>query len=180
MEGLFDQMLGLNHPCMCQRPGLEAPVFSLIPICRLSFCFVQSWGLACTMSTSRPAFLTLLSLFNPYSKQGSNATGDCCSKCWNGLRKETPTCSPAVAAPQPAEEQPEVSKEPEVAPTPEPMAVAKPAAVEPIKKKKKKKASYKNMLAGMMEGSGERDAEKEKEAIARVTGGGQFSKIDKI
>lgn len=73
-----------------------------------------------------------------------------------------------------------MSKEPEVAPAPQPVAVAKTAAAEPIKKKKKKKASYKNMLAGMMEGSGERDAEKEKEVIARVTGGGQFSKIDKI
>jgi hypothetical protein len=61
---------------------------------------------------------------------------------------------------------------------PEPTAA--PATTEAAKKKKKKKASYKNMLAGMMEGSGTRDIEKEKESIARVTGGGQFSKIDKI
>lgn len=49
-----------------------------------------------------------------------------------------------------------------------------------MKKKKKKKASYKNMLAGMMEGSGPRDAAKEKESIQKVTGGGAFCKVDKI
>ena len=49
----------------------------------------------------------------------------------------------------------------------------------PIKKKKKKKTSYKNMIAGMME-SGERDAEKDKDAIKKVTGGGAFLKVDKI
>ena len=32
----------------------------------------------------------------------------------------------------------------------------------------------------MMEGSGPRDLEKEKEALRKVTGGGAFSKIDKI
>ena len=58
--------------------------------------------------------------------------------------------------------------------------MAAPAPADPAKKKKKKKTSYKNMLAGMMEGSGTRDAEKDRELIARVTGGGQFSKIDKI
>jgi hypothetical protein len=47
--------------------------------------------------------------------------------------------------------------------------------------KKKKKASYKNMMASMMkQQSPERDVEKEKEALRKVTGGGAFSKIDKI
>lgn len=61
----------------------------------------------------------------------------------------------------------------------EPPAPKPASSAEPIKKKKKK-GGYKNMLAGMMEGSGTRDIEKEKEKIASVTGGGQFSKIDKI
>jgi hypothetical protein len=81
---------------------------------------------------------------------------------------------PLVAQPEPA--QPEPEDEP-VAPLQLPSAAS--VAAQPIKKKKKK-TSYKNMLAGMMEGSGTRDIEKEKESIARVTGGGQFSKIDKI
>jgi hypothetical protein len=46
--------------------------------------------------------------------------------------------------------------------------------------KKKKKTSYKNMLADMMKQSPDRDIEKEKEALRKVTGGGVFSKIDKI
>jgi len=53
------------------------------------------------------------------------------------------------------------------------------AAPSPVKKKKKKK-NYKNMLSGMMEATGPRDAEKEKESIQKVTGGGAFVKIDKI
>mmetsp|Transcript_16264 Transcript_16264/g.25304 ORF Transcript_16264/g.25304 Transcript_16264/m.25304 type:complete len:83 (+) Transcript_16264:193-441(+) len=48
------------------------------------------------------------------------------------------------------------------------------------KKKKKKKASYKNMMAGMMHTSDSRDIDKEKERINKVTGGGAFTKIDKI
>jgi hypothetical protein len=82
-----------------------------------------------------------------------------------------PQPPPVVAPPEPA--RPEPVEEP--APLQQPVAVA----AQPIKKKKKK-TSYKNMLSGMMEGSGTRDVEKEKESIARVTGGGQFSKIDKI
>eukprot|EP00804_Cyclotella_cryptica_P025639 CCRYP_002861-RA/>CCRYP_002861-RA protein AED:0.07 eAED:0.07 QI:261/1/1/1/1/1/2/337/136 len=113
---------------------------------------------------------------------GSNATGDCCSKCFNALRQKeggslansqqpilaaTPTPQPSAVAPVLSSVQPDAPYE-------------APANAEPAKKKKKKKTSYKNMLAGMMEGSGTRDVEKEKETIARVTGGGQFSKIDKI
>jgi len=37
------------------------------------------------------------------------------------------------------------------------------------------------MLANMMEGSGPaRDAQKDKESIQKVTGGGAFVKVDKI
>jgi predicted ATP-grasp superfamily ATP-dependent carboligase len=45
--------------------------------------------------------------------------------------------------------------------------------------KKKKKASYKSMMAGMMTSS-QKDIEKEKELLRKVTGGGAFSKIEKI
>lgn len=54
-----------------------------------------------------------------------------------------------------------------------------PAPIVPPKKKKKKKASYKNMMAGMMEG-GPKDIDKQKEKLREVTGGGTFTKIDKI
>ena len=47
--------------------------------------------------------------------------------------------------------------------------------------KKKKKASYKNMMKGMMKSnSPTKDIEMEKESLRKVTGGGTFSKIDKI
>jgi hypothetical protein len=62
-------------------------------------------------------------------------------------------------------------------PTTETMVKEKPAT--PSKKKKKKKATYKNMMANMMEG-GPKDSEKEKEKLRQVTGGGTFSKIEKI
>lgn len=47
-------------------------------------------------------------------------------------------------------------------------------------KKKKKKTSYKAMMAAMTSSDAPRDIEKEKEAIRKATGGGAFSKIDKI
>lgn len=57
----------------------------------------------------------------------------------------------------------------------------KAAPTKPKKKKKKKKTSYKDMMSSMLQGSGEsRDIEKEKQALHKVTGGGAFSKIDKI
>ena len=53
--------------------------------------------------------------------------------------------------------------------------------VETTEKKKKKKKSYKNMMASMMHTASTRDIDKEKDAaIRKVTGGGAFSKIDKI
>jgi len=54
-----------------------------------------------------------------------------------------------------------------------------PAA--PQLKKKKKKKSYKNMMASMMlQQSPSKDDDKDEAAIRKVTGGGVFSKIDKI
>lgn len=56
-----------------------------------------------------------------------------------------------------------------------------PAANAPAKKKKKKKASYKNMMASMMKETTKdaKDTFKD-DAIRKVTGGGAFSKIEKI
>mmetsp|Transcript_3444 Transcript_3444/g.3758 ORF Transcript_3444/g.3758 Transcript_3444/m.3758 type:complete len:194 (+) Transcript_3444:180-761(+) len=55
-----------------------------------------------------------------------------------------------------------------------------PAVAPPLKKKKKKK-SYKNMMASMMlQQSPSKDEDKDVAAIRKVTGGGVFSKIDKI
>jgi len=51
----------------------------------------------------------------------------------------------------------------------------------PKKKSKKKKASYKSMMSGMLnKQSNLRDIEREKEDLRKVTGGGAFTKIDKI
>lgn len=61
-----------------------------------------------------------------------------------------------------------------------PVSVEMPVAETP-KKRKKKKASYKNMMAGITKStSPTRDIEKEKEGLRKVTGGGAFSKIEKI
>merc|ERR1739845_219543 len=120
---------------------------------------------------------------------GSNATGDCCSKCFNEMKNAQGTpvapASAAVETPQP----PAIAT---TSHTPAPVAAevtiavaeekAPSSAPSPTKKKKKKKkkVNYKDMIAGMMEQSGPRDAEKEKESIKKVTGGGNFVKIDKI
>eukprot|EP00573_Skeletonema_grethae_P003194 CAMPEP_0201687450 /NCGR_PEP_ID=MMETSP0578-20130828/1510_1 /ASSEMBLY_ACC=CAM_ASM_000663 /TAXON_ID=267565 /ORGANISM="Skeletonema grethea, Strain CCMP 1804" /LENGTH=150 /DNA_ID=CAMNT_0048171609 /DNA_START=57 /DNA_END=509 /DNA_ORIENTATION=+ len=126
---------------------------------------------------------------------GSNATGDCCSKCYNEIvKKEGGSTAPKASTQQPTTPTPAVAAT-TAAPattTSTPVVTAptttttttttvEQTVAEPQKKKKKKKkVSYKNMMAGMLEQSGPRDAEKEKEGIKKVTGGGAFSKIDKI
>ena len=51
----------------------------------------------------------------------------------------------------------------------------------PKKKKGNKKQSYKSMIASMMNAQNvPAKAEKEKEALRKVTGGGAFTKIEKI
>lgn len=56
-----------------------------------------------------------------------------------------------------------------------------PAPEKATKKKKKKKTSYKDMMASMTKRTkDENDIQKEKEGLRKVTGGGTFSKIDKI
>ena len=67
------------------------------------------------------------------------------------------------------------------APAPEEEAKPAPKPATTTPKKKKKKASYKNMMKGMMQSnSPSKDIDKEKESLRKVTGGGAFSKIDKI
>ncbi|KAL7570372.1 hypothetical protein ACA910_017210 [Epithemia clementina (nom. ined.)] len=120
---------------------------------------------------------------------GSGATGDCCSKCWGEHQKKAE--KKAVAAvkecqtieePSPMEvEEPMVSS-----PSHETTSTIVEKAVETAPsdaapaKKKKKKANYKSMMAGMIQSPQTRDVEKEKEQLRKVTGGGAFSKIDKI
>eukprot|EP00804_Cyclotella_cryptica_P014785 CCRYP_020125-RA/>CCRYP_020125-RA protein AED:0.20 eAED:0.20 QI:173/1/1/1/1/1/2/1122/161 len=136
---------------------------------------------------------------------GSNATGDCCSKCWAQVRPKTEATkksneerSPASnehsekvdslqvkAGMPPAVETAAEQLVTEPAPTVnvEPVSSDKPVLDEtsPAKKKKKKKASYKSMMAGMLEGnSATRDLEKEKEKLRDGMGGGHFKKIDQI
>lgn len=50
----------------------------------------------------------------------------------------------------------------------------------PVLKKKKKKTSYRAMMASVTQSGSPRDVEKERESIRKATGGGAFSKIDKI
>lgn len=137
---------------------------------------------------------------------GSNVTGDCCSKCWasikpkddtpnnkggSGVESENTTAKVADAdqtsKPQTdakVESEPSASRAEGLAKkTPLPKEDVPSAAADlpsPVKKKKKK-ATYRNMMAGMLEGtSASRDVEKEKEKLKEVTGGGQFQKVDKI
>lgn len=80
--------------------------------------------------------------------------------------EETPAAAPAVS---------EAAVKTDEAPADAPKEEA------PKKKKKKKKASYKNMMATMMTGGSPDGAAKTQEdKIRQVTGGGQFSKIEKI
>jgi len=126
---------------------------------------------------------------------GSNATGDCCSKCWNEGQKKEQTCDSATES--------ETSTPMEVDTVQcSPVSVDTPAVTEssatlalsvaevPVKmspvvkkspKKKKKKSSYKSMMAGMTQRNKDSvSIEKEKADLRKVTGGGAFTKVDKI
>eukprot|EP00980_Cylindrotheca_fusiformis_P001490 scaffold346_cov116-Cylindrotheca_fusiformis.AAC.4 len=73
---------------------------------------------------------------------------------------------------------PPVSNDPK---SPVESGAGKPVATATKKGKKKKKASYKAMMTGMMSSSASRDVELEqRDKIAKGLGGGAFSKIDKI
>jgi hypothetical protein len=155
-----------------------------------------------TVESSRNTSLTILFSSVEFVVQGNGATEDCCSKCWREMmkkqgdvdaaaahqqkKKPLAPAAPKESAPEPMDVEPEA---PSAQPATEPAAAAS-AAVAPTasaapapasSQTKKKKASYKNMMASMMkQQSMERDLEKEKEALRKVTGGGAFSKIDKI
>jgi hypothetical protein len=97
----------------------------------------------------------------------------------------SPLAASEISVPEPMDVEPEAPSTTQPAAE---SAVVVPAAAaastttaNPSSQSKKKKASYKNMMASMMkQQSAERDLEKEKEALRKVTGGGAFSKIDKI
>merc|ERR1711862_411586 len=112
--------------------------------------------------------------------------GDYCSKCWNELNKnnskEEEKCtvakSTASSPPPSVNAQPSLTSEPVASTkiTEKSVTAAAVAATTP-----KKKQSYKNMLAGMMESSGADEKDKaEKAKIKKTVGGGEFMKIDKI
>jgi hypothetical protein len=77
-----------------------------------------------------------------------------------------------------------------LASAPQPMDIESTVAVDasPVKAstatppvlKKKKKTSYKDMMASMTTSDAPRDIEKEKDSIRKATGGGAFAKVDKI
>jgi len=178
--------LPLFHRTMIDLPRtmecIEPSALISLACCLPSYSFAS-----CHVTSTHPIHSLLF-----HHEQGSNATGDCCSKCYNEmLKKEGGSASPPVAAAAAPTQQPTTPTPVAItaAPTTTPPPVVEaptttniePTAAEPQKKKKKKKKmSYKNMMAGMLEQSGPRDAEMEKEGIKKVTGGGAFSKIDKI
>jgi hypothetical protein len=101
------------------------------------------------------------------------------------LQKSKNECQPAVREEKSKKDE-KIADETAAAAEPEPMDAEpatdeKPAAAAATPaKKKKKKTSYKAMMAAMTKATPERDVEKEKEQLRKVTGGGKFSKIDKI
>jgi hypothetical protein len=131
---------------------------------------------------------------------GSDATGNCCSKCWMASLKVTHDPAPTATT---------SSTPPATAPflrspvanlfsvveendddrrrmlEDEPMEICgdeqdvKNKA--PVQKKKKKRTSYKAMMAGMMHAQDESyKAEKEREKLSQGLGGGAFTKVEKI
>ncbi len=120
--------------------------------------------------------------------QGNATTGGCCSKCWRDKQKKEEndkTASPCVRKLQPS--QPPKVSTPEIQPVVEKLKEEEPTESkvkteeEPKKKKATKKQSYKSMMANMMTAQNvTAKAEKEKEALRKVTGGGDFTKIEKI
>jgi hypothetical protein len=115
---------------------------------------------------------------------GSEATGNCCSKCFLQSFKTDSTpkevSRPAAAASSEPEsmdmcmEIPSSNSEP-VETSPSPVAAAAAIGLQ----KKKKKKSYKNMMASMMTVS-EKDVQRERDDLSKGLGGGNFQKVEKI
>ncbi len=82
----------------------------------------------------------------------------------------------------PNQQQPELDLKPTEPTTSATEAVTATVQPKVVKKKKKKKTSYKAMMASMTKRTkDEKDVVKEREeALRKVTGGGAFTKIDKI
>jgi hypothetical protein len=143
--------------------------------------------------TSDPFSVLLVTCNN---QQGSGATEDCCSKCFLENQKKMNSCQVITPAQQHTESPKKVDLLPvnniapnntstqpmdiDISVSTDPVSVMSPAKDETLIKKKKKKTSYKAMMAAMTTSDAPRDLEKEKEAIRKATGGGVFSKIDKI
>ena len=120
---------------------------------------------ASTTTTSQPSQ-------SPSSKDGSLPSADV---KMDDVAKPEPM--DVVVAPESKTEETVVAE----AEVKQPAVAADTSSSPPVvKKKKKKKKGYKNLLADMMKESGERDVEKDKDNIKKVTGGGAFVKIDKI
>jgi len=87
-------------------------------------------------------------------------------------------CSPAPTETQPANGttiRPAASVTEAEAPK-----VTEAPVVKKSPKKKKKKPSYQAMMAGMTQRNKDNSIEKDRAELRKVTGGGVFSKIDKI
>ena len=180
-----------NNPKLCK---MGCGFF--VSICQLSVCScVLDWITALeffswrSRVTSEPRRVWLIF---EWPLQGSNATGDCCSKCWGAIQASQQTTENSTETKKEPQQQPiNVTKE-AVVQVPKQQEqqqqekkVEKPAGEEkvratPLKKKKKKKMSYKNMMSGITSGSGQKDVDKEKEKLKKVVGGGNFVKVDKI
>lgn len=117
--------------------------------------------------------------------KGNGAHGGCCSKCFRDMQKKQGL---DVAPAEPGKSEPEpmdiAATEPAMEVDEPPQgdaAVEEQSMVDAPKKKKKKKASYKALMAGVLQSSSpSRDVEKEKEGLRKVTGGGAFIKVEKI
>lgn len=110
---------------------------------------------------------------------GSGATDYFCSKCFLERQKSRGCQEVSRHDVKRLPSGPlDLSQEPMEVETPVPEVEAK--APQPTPKKKTKKTSYKSMMAAMTKASADKDVEKEKEKLRKVTGGGAFSKIDKI
>lgn len=161
-----------------------------------------------TLENAKPApFFQLTFHSSLWIPQGNSATGDCCSKCFRELQKKnndtsetssasqspssptapSPTCtvvksSISESSPTPMEVEPvNISVTADAAPAENPTLEAAVEKPEEKKRKKKKKTSYKSMMANMTKRTkDEADIQKEKDNLRKVTGGGTFSKIDRI
>jgi len=135
------------------------------------------------MKQHMPIYYELTCIFTLL--QGSNATGDMCSKCWNDKqqreKKANPILAPSSITPQEIKPQPVMNDVKVTITEPVSQAPATVASTTAPKKKSKKKNSYKAMMAGIVHTNVlDRNVDQEKDGIRKVTGGGVFSKIDKI